>query len=123
MDSPYVPGSGGEVSQNGSTFASRKETRANNVTGALPIVNARMNNERGGNGAFDFEQTLESLRELFARDRQIASQPDSTRCGICYLYFTLEELHYRDEGFYVCTRCEQALGNHAVPMLRKQQKM
>ncbi len=122
MDSHYVPGSG-ETSQNGSTFASRKEMRSNNVTGALPIVNARMNNERAGGGAFDFEQMLESLRELFAHDRQIASQPDSTRCGVCYQYFTVEELHYRDEGFYVCVRCEQGLAHTSVPMLRKQQKM
>jgi hypothetical protein len=66
---------------------------------------------------------LQALHELFERDRQIASQPDATRCGICYLYFAVGELYYHDDGYYMCTNCEHALGKQSMPMLRKQQKM
>lgn len=78
---------------------------------------------RGYAGTFDFEAMIDALRELFARDRQMASQQDSKRCGICYLYFNSEELRYREEeGFYVCPTCQQALGKQTVRMIRRQQK-
>ncbi len=115
-----TPGSDNPAS--GSSFASRREARASNMTGALPSL-GMTGGERSYSGAFNFEEMLLSLHDLFERDRQIASQPDSTRCGICYLHFALDELHYRDEGFYVCEECERALGHHRMPMLRLQQKL
>jgi hypothetical protein len=92
------------------------------MTGALPALDTT-GVERGYSGAYDFEEMIQSLHELFERDRQIASQPDATRCGICYLHFPVSELHYRDEGFYVCQGCERALGNQRLPMIRVQQKL
>jgi protein-arginine kinase activator protein McsA len=93
--------------------------RASNATGALPAINVG----RTYAGSFDFEALISSLRELFSQDRQVASQQDSTRCGICYLYFTLSELNYREEeGFYVCQNCQQALSKQMLPMVRRQQK-
>ena len=66
---------------------------------------------------------IDSLRELFVRDRSVASQGGSTRCGICYLHFPLAELRYREaEGFYVCEACSRALGTAAIPMVRHQQR-
>jgi hypothetical protein len=110
-------GAGGQEHNN--SFASRRDTRINNNTGSLPVVGS----VRGVSGPFDFEAMIASLRELFERDRQIASQPDSTRCGICYLHFPLSELTYREkEGFYICSGCERQLGKQQMPMLRRQQK-
>jgi hypothetical protein len=123
LSNDYTPGSGSGASGNGSSFASRREMRANNMTGALPIVTPTTGVERGHTGTHDFEYLIQSLRELFARDRQVASQPDATRCGICYLHFPVNELHYREEGFYLCQGCEHALGKQSLPMLRKQQKL
>lgn len=66
---------------------------------------------------------LISLHDIFERDRQIASQSDATRCGICYLHFLMSELQYRgEEGFYVCVGCERALGKQTLSMVRQQQK-
>jgi hypothetical protein len=66
---------------------------------------------------------IEALHEIFERDRGVASQGASARCGICYLHFPLAELMYRDdEGFYVCSSCTKALGHTQVFMVRKQQK-
>ncbi len=102
-----------------SSFVSRREMRANNPTGMLPAVSPG----RSSSGSSEVENLIASLKELFAQDRQLASQQDSTRCGICYLHFTVSELYYRDEeGFYVCKGCEGALGKNTVPMLRRQQK-
>jgi hypothetical protein len=109
------------VSSNDNSFASRREIRANNTTGDLPVLGS-LGLERTQVGSFDFNQMIESLHDLFEHDRQIASRPDSTRCGVCYLHFPLTELHYRDEGFYVCPGCAHSLGNHRVSMLRKQQR-
>ena len=86
------------------------------ATGAIGV-------ERGYGSSFDFEQMIQSLHDLFEQDRQIASQQDSTRCGICYLHFSVTDLQYREEGFYVCTGCEGALGKHTLSMLRRQQKL
>jgi len=108
---------------NGNAFISRREMRANNSTGVLPSLGISSAERRITSGAFDFEQMVQSLRELFEHDRQIASQPNSTRCGICYLHFSLSELQYRDEGFYTCSGCSQTLGHQDVPMLHKQQKL
>jgi len=110
-------------SSNSSSFVSRRDIRASNVTGALPVVSSSNSSTRGYSASsFDFEAMLISLHELFEHDRQVASQPDSTRCGICYLHFSVSELHYRDEGFYVCAGCEHALSKQTLPMLRYQQK-
>jgi hypothetical protein len=118
LSNQYIPGSG--ASGNGSSFVSRREARISNATGSLPVVGA---NRGYSPSSFDFESMIFTLRELFARDRQIASQPESTRCGICYLYFPIPDLHYREEeGFYVCPGCERALGKQVMPMLRSQQK-
>jgi hypothetical protein len=117
----YTPGSGNGSSSNGSSFVSRREIRANNATGTLPAVGIASAG-RGYTGQFDFEAMLVSLHDLFEHDRQVASQADSTRCGICYLHFSPAELHYREEGFYACSDCERALGKQSLPMLRQQQK-
>ena len=67
---------------------------------------------------------IDSLHELFERDRAVASQGGSTRCGICYLYYKLSELTYRDaDGLYVCGRCARALGSSSLRMIRRQQKL
>ena len=94
-----------------------------NSTSVSPSL-GKANTERWvSSAAFDFEQMVQSLHELFERDRQIASQPNATRFGICYLHFPLSELQYRNEGFYICSGCSQTLGRQAVPMLHKQQKL
>ncbi len=111
----------GGVSSNGSSFATRRELRANNTTGALPALGS-LGIERLQTSGFDFNHMIESLHELFEHDRLVASQPDSTRCGVCYLHFPIVELHYRDEGFYICPTCSHVLGHQHVPMLRKQQR-
>lgn len=65
---------------------------------------------------------IDSLHELFAQDRTVASQGDSARCGICYLHFPLAALEYREaEGFYVCAACRRALGHNPLMMIRRQQ--
>ena len=121
---PSSPKSSETPSNNGSAFVSRREMRASNVTGALPVLGPTPAGiEHTHIGSYEFEHLIESLRELFERDRQIASQQDATRCGICYLYFAVSELDYREEGFYVCPACEHALGRQHIIMLRKQQKM
>jgi hypothetical protein len=125
LNNNSIPGNGaaGNSNSNSSSRRDREErwqnAYANNNTGALPPVN----NGRGYQGTFDFDEMISSLRELFAHDRQVASQSESRRCGICYLYSNANELHYREEeGFYICASCEQALGKHVLPMLRRQQK-
>jgi hypothetical protein len=65
---------------------------------------------------------VDSLHELFAQDRAVASLGDGTRCGICYLHFPLHALEYREvEGFYICAGCRRALGHQQVMMIRRQQ--
>ncbi len=119
LSNQYISDPGSGPSGNGNAFVSRREMRASNATGALPAISVG----RTYAGSFDFEALISSLRELFAQDRQVASQQDSTRCGICYLYFTLSELNYREEeGFYVCQNCQQALGKQMLPMVSRQQK-
>lgn len=114
------PGNGSNGGQeHSSSFSNRREMRVNNNTGSLPAVNAG----RSYSGVFDFEAMIVSLRELFEHDRQVASQSDAARCGICYLYFPVGDLRYREqEGFYVCSACERQLGKYRMPMLRKQKK-
>jgi hypothetical protein len=111
----------GGISNNNSSFSSRREIRANNATGSLPVIGT-FSVERSHSGNFDFDQMIQSLHDLFEHDRQVASQSDSTRCGICYMHFPIAELHYRDEGFYTCAGCARSLGNHRLTMLRKQQR-
>ncbi len=70
----------------------------------------------------DVGPLIEALHEIFERDRAIASQGSSTRCGICYLHFSRADLAYREaEGFYACPSCAQALGSAALNMIRRQQ--
>jgi hypothetical protein len=72
----------------------------------------------------DIGQLIDSLHEIFERDRGIASQSDSTRCGICYLHYYAAELHYREEeGFYVCPSCARALSQNRLIMVRRQQRI
>ena len=119
MGNNYTPGSGNGSSGTNRELISRREARVSSSTGQLPAVSAT----RSLSGSFDFESLLVSLRELFALDRQIASQSDSTRCGVCYLHFMTSELCYREEeGFYVCRGCERMLGKQTMHMLRRQQK-
>ena len=120
---PSGPNNNETPSNNGSAFVSRREMRASNVTGALPVLGPTAGIERTHTSSYEFEHMIQSLRELFEHDRQVASQQDATRCGVCYLYFSVSELHYREEGFYTCVACEQALGRQNITMLRKQQKM
>ena len=123
LSNNYTPGPGGGALNNGHWFVNRREVRTSNATGALPVIKTP-GIERSAVPAFDFEQMMGSLHELFEHDRQIASLPDATRCGICYLHFSVSELFYREEeGFYVCQSCGQALGRQILPMLRQQQKM
>jgi hypothetical protein len=96
--------------------------RNGNVTGALPPLSPG-GIERSRTASSEFEQLIESLHELFEHDRQIASQSDATRCGLCYLHYSLNELQYREEGFYLCENCDRSLGKHSQPMIRRQQKL
>jgi hypothetical protein len=122
LSNNYTSGSSGNgTSSNSSAFVSRRDIRASNPTGALPIVSVG-GVGRSYAGSFDFEAMLISLHELFEEDRQLASQQEARRCGICYLHFIQGELHYREDGFYVCPGCEKALSRQNVPMLRRQQK-
>ncbi len=119
MGNNYTSGSGSGTSGNGSSFVSRREMRATNQTGALPVIST----SRSYSGSFDFDNLIASLRELFVQDRQVSSQQDSTRCGICYLHASISSLTYREEeGFYVCQGCERILGKNKIPMIRRQQK-
>lgn len=71
----------------------------------------------------DVGTLIDSLHDLFAQDRTVASQGNATRCGICYLHYPLSELEYREaEGYYVCVVCKRALGPTQLMMVRRQQK-
>jgi hypothetical protein len=119
LSNNYTSGSGNGASDGSRELVSRREGHVSINTGQVPIVGPA----RSHPGSFDFEGMIEALRELFALDRQVASQPDSARCGVCYLHFTISELRYRDEeGFYVCRGCERLLGKQRMPMVRRQQK-
>jgi hypothetical protein len=71
----------------------------------------------------DIGVLIDSLHALFAQNRSVASQGNTARCGICYLYFSVAELEYREvEGYYVCADCKRTLGSTQLMMLRRQQK-
>ncbi|HEX8032888.1 MAG TPA: hypothetical protein VF510_03530 [Ktedonobacterales bacterium] len=71
----------------------------------------------------DIGGLIDSLHALFAQNRSVASQGNTARCGICYLYFSVAELEYREvEGYYVCADCKRTLGSTQLMMLRRQQK-
>jgi len=109
---------------NGSSAALiRREARAHNITGELSLPSTLDIERYSLSGTFDFEQMLLSLHDLFEQDRQVATQADATRCGICYLHFHLSELQFREEGYYICQECERNLGNQRLTMVRKQQKL
>lgn len=116
----------GAGNNNSSGYRRERDPRAQSpnqyngaTTGQLPTLSPA----RNYTGSFNFEEFIVSLRELFAHDRQVASQADNKRCGICYLYFTTSELYYREEeGFYMCANCERTLGKQILPMIRRQQK-
>ena len=123
LSNNYTNESESGASTNSSSAVSRREARANSSTGALPPLGTLGIERSPQPGTSDFEQMVQSLKELFEHDRQVASQSDATRCGICYLHFHVNELHYREEGFYVCSNCEHHLGQQHLSMLRKQQKL
>ncbi|MBA2283868.1 MAG: hypothetical protein H0W02_00140 [Ktedonobacteraceae bacterium] len=118
MSSHYSSNSGSGAAGNSGPPMHRRDMRATN--GAHSPLPASA--DRGYPGSFDFETMIASLRELFENDRHVASQSDSARCGVCYLYGYLSDLQYREEGFYVCHDCERTLGRQRVHMIRKQQK-
>ena len=122
MSNSHISSSDNSAASNGNVSASRREMRNGNTTGALPPLSPG-GIERGRSGSSDFEQLIKSLHVLFEHDRQVASQPDATRCGLCYLHYPLTELQYRDEGFYICSNCDKALGTHHQTMVRRQQKL
>lgn len=147
----YIPASGSRQGMNGQNghhhsngFApNERRTNPNGAlsdydggegdgTGALP-ANWRVERLNGGADSTPREpfrpesrgevgSLIDSLHELFAQDRAVASQGDSARCGICYLHFPLAALEYREaEGFYVCAACKRALGHNPLMMIRRQQ--
>src|SRR5579859_1192057 len=66
---------------------------------------------------------IDALHAIFEQDRAVASQGGTTRCGICYLHFSLADLEYREvEGYYVCHACARSLGPARLPMVRRQQR-
>ncbi len=71
----------------------------------------------------DVGPLIDDLHAIFERDRAVASQGNTARCGVCYFHFSLAELVYRDAGgFYVCPDCERALGPTRIVMVRRQQR-
>ncbi len=122
MSNSHITGSDNSAGSNGSSAAMRREIRNGNMTGALPPLSTG-GIERNQTGTSEFEQLIDSLHDLFEHDRQTASQSDATRCGLCYLHYPVNELRYREEGFYICERCENGLGKHRQPMIRSQQKL
>ncbi len=122
MSNDYTAEPEGGTANNGSTSMSRREIRASNMTGTLPSLGT-LSTERIHTSTQDFEQMLQSLHDLFEHDRQVASQPETTRCGICYLHYHVSELNYQDEGFYTCPNCAQNIGHQRLPMIRRQQKL
>lgn len=96
---------------------------ADSAAGRIPMTYGRDGHEpfhpevRGDVGAL-----IDSLHEVFARDRAIATQGSSARCGLCYLHYPVAELDYRDDGYYICASCQRGLGNAHVPMVRRQQR-
>ena len=79
LSNNYTSGSGDGASDNNRELISHREGRVSINTGQLSAAGP----VRSYPGSFDFESILLALRELFALDRQVASQPDSSRCGIC----------------------------------------
>ncbi|HEX5547798.1 MAG TPA: hypothetical protein VFX24_10325 [Ktedonobacterales bacterium] len=107
---------GGESDGTGALPANWRVERLNGGTDSTPREPFRPES-RGEVGSL-----IDSLHELFAQDRAVASQGDSARCGICYLHFPLAALEYREaEGFYVCAACKRALGHNPLMMIRRQQ--
>ena len=100
------------------------------TTGANPLVRTYSHNGSETHNTEvrpevrgEFAPLIDSLKELFQHDRAVASQGNSTRCGICYLHFTVTQLEYREaEGFYICAGCKQALARSTLPMIRRQQR-
>lgn len=79
--------------------------------------------ERDGQARLDLAHLIESLRQQFEQDRTLASQTGTARCGICYFYYRQSDLLYREEeGFYICQRCQRALGSGRIKMVRRQQR-
>ena len=57
--STRAPGNGASSTSNTSSFASRREFRANNITGMLPATGT-IGVERGYGSSFDFEQMIQA---------------------------------------------------------------
>ncbi len=79
--------------------------------------------DRDGQARLDLTQLIEALHQQFEQDRSLASQNGTARCGICYFYYRVADLAYREEeGFYICQRCQRSLGNGHIKMVRRQQR-
>ena len=123
MSNNHTSGPESGSAHNGNSALTRREARLSDTTGTLPSLQVIGPEQSTSQNASDFEQMVQSLHDLFEQDRQIASHTDVTRCGICYLHFHVNELQYRDEGFYVCANCAHSLGHQRVTIVRKQQKL
>lgn len=128
---PYAPGLRTHMSPPAPTDQANGDT-PQRAPVARPGGSARFERDRSDRGdreplrpevRGEVGPLIDSLRDVFVQDRTVASQGGTTRCGICYLHFPLAELEYREaEGYYVCSRCAQALGRTLLPMVRRQQK-
>ncbi len=117
-------------------FTSRDTHRETQMTEDVPLPprsNSSTNGNQSNHGRHTGQQTptpaseltplLDSLRAIFINDRAVGSRADVGRCGICYLIFAREELHFHEEeGFYACETCETALGTARLPMVHRQRK-
>lgn len=112
-----------EYKHAGNGHAPGREVQNENMTGALPALGSMSARDYTHIESPEFEYLIQSLHDVFERDRQIASQPETTRCGICYLHFSVNELRYREEGFYVCSACEHVVNKQYISMLHRQQKL
>lgn len=134
----YAPGQGPRTEHNGhnghaANGAARRPPREPLTAYVPSLASSAQPAEDEGEAAYSgpredvrgpVGELIDALHDLFSRDRAIASQGSSSRCGICYFHFTLGELVYREaEGFYVCQACERALGGSRVSMARRQQRL
>lgn len=136
----YAPGQGPRTEHNGhnghATNGAARRPPREPLTAYVPSLSSSAQpaeNEDEGGSPYSgpredvrgpVGELIDALHDLFSRDRAIASQGSSSRCGICYFHFPLGELVFREaEGFYVCQACERALGGSRVPMARRQQRL
>lgn len=93
------------------------------VAPAISTNTGRHITQRTPTPSSELTPLLEALRALFNQDRTLSAHGDAVRCGICYLTFPRDQVHYHEtEGFYACPTCEAALGKHQLPMIHRQRK-